>query len=51
VEVLVPGMSTVIYGNVDPTVAKAIVVRHLIGHELLNKLILDRPAADIIASK
>ncbi len=51
VEVLVPGMPTVIYGNVDPTVAKAIVVRHLIGHELLNKLILDRPAADIIASK
>jgi NADP-reducing hydrogenase subunit HndB len=51
VEVVVPGMPTVIYGNVDPTVAKAIVVRHLVNRELLNKLILDRPAADIIASK
>ena len=51
VEVAVPGMPTVIYGNVNPEVVKDIVEKHLIGRELLNKLILDRPAADIIKTK
>jgi NADP-reducing hydrogenase subunit HndB len=51
VEVAVPGMPAVIYGRVDAGVAKDIIEKHLIGRELLDNHILDRPAADIIASK
>ena len=50
VEVIVPGMPTVIYGKVDAAVAKEIVEKHLIGRSLLDKLIMDRPAADIIGA-
>jgi NADP-reducing hydrogenase subunit HndB len=48
VEVIVPGMPTVIYGNVNADVAKEIIQKHLIGRELLNDRILDRPAVDIM---
>lgn len=48
VELVVPGMPTVIYGNVDGETAKEIVKKHLIGRQLVNKLIIDRPAADIV---
>jgi NADP-reducing hydrogenase subunit HndB len=48
VEVVVPGMPTVIYGNVDSDVSKDIILKHIIGRELLNDRILDRPAADIM---
>jgi NADP-reducing hydrogenase subunit HndB len=48
VEVIVPGMPRVIYGNVDGNVAKEIVKKHLIHHELLDNHILDRPSADIL---
>jgi NADP-reducing hydrogenase subunit HndB len=48
VEVIAPGMPPVIYGKVDGVVAKEIVQKHLIGKELLNNHILDRPAADIV---
>jgi len=41
-------MPTVIYGNVDTAVAKEIIQKHLIGKELLNGHILDRPAIDIL---
>lgn len=51
VEVVVPGMPTVIYGHVDAAVAKDIVEKHLVGRQLLDKLILDRPAADIVGGK
>jgi NADP-reducing hydrogenase subunit HndB len=51
VEVIVPGMPAVIYGRVDSQAAKDIVSKHLIGRQLLDNCILDRPAADIIASK
>lgn len=51
VEVLVPGMPTVIYGKVNGDIAKEIVEKHLIGKKLLDNLIIDRPAADIIGSK
>jgi NADP-reducing hydrogenase subunit HndB len=50
VEVVVPGMPAVIYGKVDPVVAKEIVTKHIIGRELLDNLILDRPAADIVSA-
>jgi len=48
VEVLVPGMPTVIYGKVDASAAKDIIQKHIIGRELLNDRILDRPAIDIM---
>ena len=51
VEVVVPGMPAVIYGGVDGNVAMGIVSKHIIGRQLLNKCILDRPAADIVDSK
>jgi len=50
VEVVVPGMPTVIYGKVDANVAKDIIQKHLIGKELLSGYILDRPAVDILQS-
>jgi NADP-reducing hydrogenase subunit HndB len=51
VEVIVPGMPAVIYGKVDAETAQEIVKKHLIGRELLDNHILDRPAADIIGTK
>ena len=48
VEVIVPGMPPVIYGNVNEAVAKEIIQKHLIGKELLSGHILDRPAIDIL---
>ncbi|MDR0316759.1 MAG: (2Fe-2S) ferredoxin domain-containing protein [Treponema sp.] len=48
VEVMVPGMPAVIYGRVDAAVAKEIIQKHLIGRELLNDRILNRPAVDIM---
>jgi len=48
VEVTAPGMPNVIYGNVDAAVAKEIVNKHILGHELLDNHILNRPAADIM---
>jgi NADP-reducing hydrogenase subunit HndB len=51
VEVAVPGMPTVIYGKVDAAVAGEIVKKHIVGRELLDNHILDRPAADIVTAK
>ena len=48
VEVVVPGMPTVIYGHVDVTTAKAIVDKHILGKELIADKILDRPSIDIV---
>ncbi|MDR0602136.1 MAG: (2Fe-2S) ferredoxin domain-containing protein [Treponema sp.] len=48
VEVVVPGMPAVIYGKVDADVAEEIIRKHIIGRELLDGHILDRPAADIV---
>jgi len=50
VEVVVPGMPVVIYGKVDAAVSKEIIQKHIIGRELLNGHILDRPAVDILGS-
>jgi NADP-reducing hydrogenase subunit HndB len=47
VEVIVPGMPTVIYGEVNEAFAKEIIQKHIIGRELVSGKILDRPAADI----
>lgn len=48
VEVLVPGMPTVIYGKMTADTAEELVKKHLVGHQLLDNHILDRPAADIM---
>ena len=48
VEVDVPGMPRVIYGNVDAKVARRIVTEHIIGKALVSDHIFDKPAADII---
>ena len=48
VEVIVPGMPAVIYGNVDAATAKAVVEKHIVGHQLIDDKILDRPSIDII---
>jgi NADP-reducing hydrogenase subunit HndB len=49
VEIVVPEMPTVIYGKVDTAVVKEIIQKHLIGRELLDGHILDRPAVDILS--
>ncbi len=48
VEVVVPGMPTVIYGNVDAATAKDVVEKHIIGRQLIDDKILDRPSIDIV---
>ena len=44
-EIVVPGMPLIIYGNVDAAVAKDIVAKHIVGRELLEGKILERPVA------
>lgn len=48
IDVKVPGMPDTIYGNVDADVAKEVLVKHIIGKELVSKHVLDRPATDIM---
>ena len=48
VEVVVPGMPTVIYGHVDAATAKEIVERHIVGKQLIEGKILDKPSIDIV---
>ena len=50
VEVVVPGMPTVVYGNVDAETARKIVSQHLERKLLVNDHIFDKPAADIVRS-
>ena len=48
VEVLVPGMPTVIYGGVKADLATQIVEQHVVGRRLLDSFICDRPAMDVM---
>lgn len=48
VEVIAAGMPAIIYGNVDAATAKEIVEKHIIGKELVDSKICDRPSIDII---
>ena len=48
VEVVVPGMPTVIYGHVDAATAKDIVEKHIGGRGLIEGKILDKPSIDIV---
>lgn len=48
VEVVMPGMPTVIYGKMTADTAKELVKKHLVEKTLLDNHIFDRPAADIV---
>ena len=48
VEVVMPGMPTVIYGKVDAAVAGKIVEEHLLNRRLVGDHVFDKPAADIV---
>jgi NADP-reducing hydrogenase subunit HndB len=48
VEVVVPDMPVVIYGDVDKATARHIVEDHLVNRRLLDKRICGKPAVDII---
>jgi NADP-reducing hydrogenase subunit HndB len=48
VEVIVPHMPVVIYGNVDVATGRAIVSEHIINKHLIDKHICDKPAMDIV---
>ena len=48
VEVVAPGMPAVIYGHVDAATARAIVVKHIFGKQLIEGKILDKPSIDIV---
>ncbi|MBE6350174.1 MAG: (2Fe-2S) ferredoxin domain-containing protein [Spirochaetaceae bacterium] len=48
VEVIVPDMPTVVYGNVTPKVAAEIVETHIEGKKLLDNLIVDKPSIDVV---
>jgi len=50
VEVAFPGMPTVIYGKMTQDKADELVQKHLVEQTLLDNLIFDRPAADILSS-
>lgn len=51
VEVSVPGMPTVLYGKVTAEVAKRIMEKHVLGKQLLNTALYDKPAADLVMMK
>jgi NADP-reducing hydrogenase subunit HndB len=48
VEVIVPNMPTVIYGNVNAEVSKQIVNDHIVNKRLIDNHICDKPAMDIV---
>ncbi|MEA1910209.1 MAG: NADH-quinone oxidoreductase subunit NuoF [Spirochaetota bacterium] len=48
IEVKVPGMSSVIYGNVDEKVAREIVKTHILEKAIVSNNVFEKPAADII---
>ena len=48
VEVIVPDMPTVIYGNVNAEVGKQIVNAHIVSKRLIDNHICDKPAMDIV---
>jgi len=51
VEVAVPGMPNIIYGNVDAKAAHRIVKEHLIDKAPAEDHVFEKPAADIIANE
>lgn len=50
VEIIVPGMPSIVYGNVNGEIARKIVRKHIQGKILINDHIFDKPAMDIVES-
>ena len=48
VEIMVPGMTGVVYGNVDAATGRQIVNAHIVKGELVGEHLFDKPAADIM---
>ncbi len=48
VEVIMPDMPDVIYGKVDPEIARKIIRKHILNKTMVNDHVFDRPAADIV---
>ncbi len=48
VEVIVPGMPGVVYGNVNAEIGRRIVNAHIMRGELVGEHLFDKPAADIM---
>lgn len=48
VEVRMPGMPDTVYGKVTAEVAKQIVLKHIMGKELVSGHVYDKPAKDIV---
>lgn len=48
VEVVVPGMPGVVYGNVNAAIGRQIVNSHIVKGELVGEYLFDKPAADIM---
>ncbi len=48
IEVIVPGMPSVIYGNVDEKTAREIVKTHILEKNVVTANVFDKPAADIV---
>ena len=48
VEVKMPGMGDIIYGNVNKEIAVRIITDHILNKTLIEDHILNRPAADIM---
>lgn len=48
VEVNMQGMPNVLYGKVNAEVAKKIMEKHVLGKQLLNSALYDKPAADLM---
>ncbi len=51
VEIKMDGMPDIIYGNVDPEVARTIVHSHILEKKLVDKHVFDRPSRDIVKEK
>ncbi|MGH4038461.1 MAG: (2Fe-2S) ferredoxin domain-containing protein [Sphaerochaeta sp.] len=50
-EVIMPNMPNIIYGNVDKATVEKIVEDHIINKKLVNDHVIDRPASDIVGDK
>jgi NADP-reducing hydrogenase subunit HndB len=51
VEVIMPDMPDILYGNVDTETAKRIVRKHIMNRTLVNDHVFDKPAPDIVGGK
>ena len=48
IEVAVPGMESIVYGDVKGDAVEQIINTHLVGKQVLKDLVLEKPSIDII---